>query len=171
MKCGKQTLNNPKPAKTMPTESTAYGPDKVCDCTVASASDRKSRGELRQVVADEDHVSAVAGHISARPHVAASPWGRGTDAAGDSAHVVLIGNDLSKLATALSIARRCDRTIRQNFIGTIAVDSVGIVLAGFGLLTPLLAAFIHVASEMTFILNSARLVPTRRISKSQNRGS
>jgi hypothetical protein len=28
-----------------------------------------------------------------------------------------------------------------------------------GLLGPLLAAFIHVSSEMTFILNSARLLP------------
>jgi Cd2+/Zn2+-exporting ATPase/Cu+-exporting ATPase len=36
-------------------------------------------------------------------------------------------------------------------------------LAAFGLLNPLLAAFIHVASEMTFILNSARLLPSRRI--------
>jgi len=44
--------------------------------------------------------------------------------------------------------------------GTIGVDAVGIVLAAFGFLNPLLAAFIHVASEMTFILNSARLLPT-----------
>ncbi len=47
----------------------------------------------------------------------------------------------------------------QNFVGTLAVDSVGIGLAAVGLLNPLLAAFIHVASELTFILNSARLLP------------
>jgi cation transport ATPase len=47
----------------------------------------------------------------------------------------------------------------QNFAGTLAVDSVGVGLAAFGLLSPLLAAFIHVASEMAFILNSARLLP------------
>jgi cation transport ATPase len=29
-----------------------------------------------------------------------------------------------------------------------------------GLLNPLLAAFIHVSSELAFILNSARLLPT-----------
>ena len=34
-------------------------------------------------------------------------------------------------------------------------------LAAFGLLNPLLAAFIHVASELAFILNSARLLPSR----------
>jgi Cd2+/Zn2+-exporting ATPase/Cu+-exporting ATPase len=47
----------------------------------------------------------------------------------------------------------------QNFGGTIAVDAVGIVLAAFGFLNPLFAAFIHVSSELAFILNSARLLP------------
>jgi hypothetical protein len=45
--------------------------------------------------------------------------------------------------------------------GTIAVDAVGVGLAAFGLLNPLLAAFIHVGSELAFILNSARLLPAR----------
>ena len=47
----------------------------------------------------------------------------------------------------------------QNFVGTLVVDSIGVGLAAFGFLNPLLAAFIHVSSEMTFILNSARLLP------------
>jgi P-type Cu+ transporter len=37
------------------------------------------------------------------------------------------------------------------------VDFAGIVLAFLGLLAPILAALIHVASELAFILNSARL--------------
>ena len=85
--------------------------------------------------------------------------GAGTDVARESANVVLIGNDLSKLVETLAIARRCRRTIMQNFVGTLVVDSIGVGLAAFGFLNPLLAAFIHVSSEMTFILNSARLLP------------
>ena len=85
--------------------------------------------------------------------------GAGTDVARESANVVLIGNDLSKLVETLFIARRCRRTIMQNFVGTLVVDSIGVGLAAFGFLNPLLAAFIHVSSEMTFILNSARLLP------------
>ena len=38
-------------------------------------------------------------------------------------------------------------------------NAIGIGLAAVGLLNPLLAAFIHVASELTFILNSTRLLP------------
>jgi P-type E1-E2 ATPase len=87
--------------------------------------------------------------------------GSGTDVARESADVVLLGNDLEKFAETLSIARRTRRIIWANFVGTIGVDTLGIVLAAMGLLNPLLAAFIHVASELTFILNSARLLPGR----------
>lgn len=86
--------------------------------------------------------------------------GSGTDVARQSAHVLLLGNNLMDFFEALQIARRCRRVIMTNFYGTLAVDAVGIGLAAVGLLNPPLAAFIHVASEMTFILNSARLVPT-----------
>ena len=85
--------------------------------------------------------------------------GSGTDVARESADVVLIGSDLSKLVETLQTARRCRRTIMQNFVGTLVVDSFGVGLAAFGFLNPLLAAFIHVSSEMAFILNSARLLP------------
>ncbi len=85
--------------------------------------------------------------------------GAGTDVARESANVVLIGNDLSKLVETLSIARRCHRIIMQNFVGTLVVDAVGVGLAAFGFLNPLLAAFIHVSSEVAFILNSATLLP------------
>jgi len=88
--------------------------------------------------------------------------GSGTDVARESADVVLLGNDLLKFTETLAVARWTRRIIWQNFAGTIAVDMVGIGLAAAGLLNPTLAAFIHVASEMTFILNSARLLPRTR---------
>jgi Cd2+/Zn2+-exporting ATPase/Cu+-exporting ATPase len=87
--------------------------------------------------------------------------GSGTDVARESADVVLLGNDLVKFVETLVIARRTRRIIWTNFAGTIGVDTVGIGLAAFGLLNPLVAAFIHVASELAFILNSARLLPPR----------
>jgi P-type Cu+ transporter len=85
--------------------------------------------------------------------------GSGTDVARESADIVLLGNDLVRFVDTVAIARRTRRIIWHNFVGTIAVDTIGIVLASLGFLNPLLAAFIHVASEMTFILNSARMLP------------
>ena len=93
--------------------------------------------------------------------------GSGTDVARESADIVLLGNDLTRFVETVRIAQRARGIIRFNFAGTIAVDAVGVGLAAFGLLNPLLAAFIHVASELTFILNSARLLP--RLSRSRVR--
>jgi heavy metal translocating P-type ATPase len=85
--------------------------------------------------------------------------GSGTDVARESSDVILIGSNLSKLVETLRIARRCRGIIMQNFVGTVVVDSIGVGMAAFGLLNPLLAAFIHVTSELAFILNSTRLLP------------
>jgi heavy metal translocating P-type ATPase len=85
--------------------------------------------------------------------------GSGTDVARESADVILIGSDLSKFVETLRVARRCRGIIMQNFAGTLVVDSVGVGMAAFGFLNPLLAAFIHVTSELAFILNSTRLLP------------
>ncbi|HUN84969.1 MAG TPA: cation-translocating P-type ATPase [Terracidiphilus sp.] len=87
--------------------------------------------------------------------------GAGTDVARESADVVLIGNDLMKFVETVRVAKSCRSIILQNFYGTLIVDTIGIGLAAAGYLNPLLAAFIHVASELTFILNSTRLLPPR----------
>jgi len=94
----------------------------------------------------------------ARAHVGVA-MGSGTEIAHASANVLLIGNDLRKFAATVKTARWCRAVILQNFYGTLIVDALGIGLAAIGMINPLLAAFIHVSSELTFILNSTRLLP------------
>jgi P-type E1-E2 ATPase len=94
----------------------------------------------------------------AHAHVGVA-MGSGTEVAHASANVLLIGNDLRKFVDSVKIARWCRSVIFQNFYGTLIVDAAGIVLAAMGVINPLLAAFIHVSSELAFILNSTRLLP------------
>ena len=143
----------------------AVGHELGVDEIAAELLPHEKLARIRALLAAGHRVAMVGDGINDAPALSAATvgvaMGSGTDVARESADVVLLGNDLMKFADTLRIARRTRRIIWQNFTGTLLVDGCGIVLAAWGLLNPLLAAFIHVASEMAFILNSARLLPVK----------
>ncbi|HEY6322016.1 MAG TPA: cation-translocating P-type ATPase [Thermoanaerobaculia bacterium] len=141
----------------------AVGAELGLDETRAALLPEAKMAAVRDMVDRGRRVAMVGDGVNDAPALTAATvgvaMGSGTDVARESADVVLLGNDLGKFVETVRIARRCRGIIRFNFAGTLGVDALGVALAAFGYLNPLLAAFIHVASELAFILNSARLLP------------
>jgi P-type E1-E2 ATPase len=155
------------------TVADAIGAELHVDAVEADLLPEQKVDEVRQLTNSGRVVAMVGDGVNDAPALVQASvgvaMGSGTDVARESADVVLLGNDLSKFVETIQIARRAHRIIRFNFAGTLVVDAVGVGLAAFGFLNPLVAAFIHVASELTFILNSARLLPGKTTGESPAR--
>ena len=64
----------------------------------------------------------------------------GTDVAIEAAHIALMRDDWTLVPEVFRIARRTMRVVKMNLSFTILYNLVGLILAAFGILPPILAA-------------------------------
>ncbi len=83
----------------------------------------------------------------------------GSDVAIASADVVLVGDDLRKLADAVTCGRRMLRIIWQNILGfALVFNAAAVAAASLGWISPVVAAVVHQVSSLAVVLNSLRLL-------------
>jgi Cu+-exporting ATPase len=74
-----------------------------------------------------------------------------------SAQVVLMGNGLKNLPTALGLGRHTYLTIKQNLFWAFFYNIIAIPVAAFGFLTPTFGALVMGFSDVVLAVNSVRL--------------
>ena len=81
----------------------------------------------------------------------------GTDLARDTAQVILLGDDVSKLPLAFELSANIMRNIRENLSWALLYNAVCIPLAAAGLINPSLASAAMSFSSIAVLMNALRL--------------
>ena len=84
----------------------------------------------------------------------------GSDAAIEAADIVIMDDDISKIAKVIRIARKTLRIVKENIVFAIGVKILVLILGALGIATMWLAVFADVGVAVLAILNSMRALKT-----------
>ena len=96
--------------------------------------------------------------VLALSHVGIAMGGLGSDAAIESADVVIQNDQPSKVATAITIGRKTRTIVRQNIIGALVVKGIVLSAGALGYATLWGAVFADVGVALLAVLNSVRIL-------------
>ena len=105
--------------------------------------------------------------VLARADVGIAMGALGSDAAIEAADVVLMTDEPSKIATAMKIARKTLRIVRQNIIFAIGIKIAVLALGALGYASMWAAVFADVGVSVIAILNAVRALNVSSYKKEQ----
>ena len=83
--------------------------------------------------------------------------GSGTDVAMETGNIVLMRNDLLDVPRAIRLSRMTMKKIKQNMFWALFYNTLGIPVAGLGLLSPIIAGAAMAMSSVSVVGNSLLL--------------
>ena len=83
--------------------------------------------------------------------------GSGTDVAMETGNIVLMKNDLLDVPKSIRLSKMTMNKIKQNMFWALFYNSLGIPLAAFGLLNPIIAGAAMALSSVSVVSNSLLL--------------
>lgn len=81
----------------------------------------------------------------------------GSDISIESANIVLMGHDVSKIVYLKKLANTTVKTIKFNIIISLLINFVAVILSVLGVLNPLVGAIVHNLGSILVILNASLL--------------
>ena len=79
----------------------------------------------------------------------------GSDVAKETGGIILMRDDVRDVVVAIRLSRRTMRKIKQDLFWAFVYNAVGVPVAAFGLLNPMIAAAAMALSSLSVIVNSA----------------
>lgn len=105
--------------------------------------------------------------VLARADVGIAMGALGSDAAIESADVVIMTDEPSKVADSIKISKRTIKIVRQNIVFSIGIKALIMILSGIGIGSMWLAVFGDVGVSFIAILNSMRALGYTSLRKTQ----
>lgn len=140
----------------------AIAKEAAVDSYIAECLPETKVNHIKELMGSYHHVAMVGDGINDAPALATATsgiaMGEGTDVALETADVVLMKNDLTKIAYAVKLSRKMQRIVKQNMFFSIAVIAL-LIISNFMQAVDLpLGVVGHEGSTILVILNGLRLL-------------